>query len=46
VEDLVIVSGVAVQGVPTSAITLADVVVAAGGRLPEGVDGELEVSSL
>jgi carbon-monoxide dehydrogenase large subunit len=46
-EDLVIGdSGVAVRGVPTSAMTLADLAVAARtpGRLPADVDSELQVS--
>jgi carbon-monoxide dehydrogenase large subunit len=46
-EDLVISdSGVAVQGVPTSAMSLADLAVAARtpGRLPANVDSELQVS--
>jgi aerobic carbon-monoxide dehydrogenase large subunit len=46
-EDLVISdSGVAVRGVPTSALSLADLAVAARtpGRLPADVDSELQVS--
>jgi carbon-monoxide dehydrogenase large subunit len=46
-EDLVISeSGVAVRGVPTSAMSLADLAVAARtpGRLPADVDPELQVS--
>ncbi|HEY2304164.1 MAG TPA: xanthine dehydrogenase family protein molybdopterin-binding subunit [Acidimicrobiales bacterium] len=46
-EDLVISdSGVAVRGVPTSAMSLADLAVAARtpGRLPADIDPELQVS--